>query len=110
MIHHRAVGKYFDGSTDFSPRNIEDGVNWGGYSDPRYDEMAEQFLNDDTIEGSRARVYEMQEFVAKELPYVVLFSPQLVDAYRPTKLKYPYTNALGGLEAITGLHRTVQIE
>lgn len=94
----------------FHTRNIEDGVNWGGYSDPRYDELSEQFLNDDTIEGSRNRVFEMQEFVAKDLPYVVLFSPQLVDAFRTSKLQYPYTNALGGLEFVNGLHRTVQIE
>lgn len=94
----------------FHTRNIDEGVNWGGYSDPVYDQMAEEFLNDDTIEGSRTRVLKMQEFVAEDLPYVVLFSPQLVDAYRPTKLKFPYTNALGGIEFINGLHRTVQID
>ena len=94
----------------FGSRNIDDGVNWGGYSNPKFDRIAEKFLGDDTIAGSRLRVMEMQELVAEDLPYVVLFTPELVDAYRPTKLKYPYTDALGGIEAVNGLHRTVLIE
>ena len=94
----------------FHSRNIEDGVNWGGYSNPKFDALAKQFLNDDTIEASRTRVLEMQEFLAEDLPYVVLFTPELIDAYRPTKLRFPYTNALGGIEFINGLHRTVQID
>lgn len=94
----------------FHSRNIDDGVNWGGYSNAKYDQLAEQFLNDDTIEGSRTRIFQMQEFVAEDLPYVVLFTPELVDAYRPTKLRFPYTNALGGIEFINGMHRTVLID
>ena len=49
----------------------------------------------------------MQEFLADDLPYVVLFTTPLVEAYRSDHLQYPYTETLGGLQNQGGLTTTV---
>ncbi|MCH9009699.1 MAG: ABC transporter substrate-binding protein [Chloroflexi bacterium] len=85
-------------------------VNWGGYSNPQFDVLAEALLEEQTIEGARAKVFEMQEFIAEDLPYVTLFSPPMIDAYRSTKLNFPYTESLGGIQFWNGLHKSVRIE
>ena len=94
----------------FNTRNIENGVNWGGYSDPRYDQLSNEFLEADTVDSAREKVYELQRLVSEELPYVVLFAPQLVDIYRSSNVEFPYTESLGGIESWNGLQRTVLIE
>ena len=94
----------------FHSGNAEFGLNWGGYSNAAYDELALGLLTEDSLLGARETIYELQEFVADELPYVVLFSPPALDAYRAGKLQFPYTNALGGLQFVGGLQQEVLID
>ncbi|MGH2544605.1 MAG: ABC transporter substrate-binding protein, partial [Ardenticatenaceae bacterium] len=58
------------------------GLNWGGYSNPTFDQLSEDLLSEDTAEGARSKIFELQDLIAEELPYVVLFSPPISEAYR----------------------------
>ena len=52
----------------------------------------------------------MQALLANDLPYVTLFSPQTVDVYRPSKVRFPYTETVGGIQFSNGLLTVVEIE
>ena len=52
----------------------------------------------------------MQEFLADELPYVVLFTTPIVETYRNDRIEFPYTESLGGLQNSAGLTTIVQIK
>jgi len=96
--------------TYFHSDNAEFGLNWGGYSNPTYDELALELLTEGSLLGARDTIFKLQDFVAEELPYVVLFSPPALDAFRAGKVQFPYTNVLGGLQFVGGLQQKVLID
>ena len=52
----------------------------------------------------------MQEFLADDLPYVVLFTTPLLETYRSDRLIFPYTKTLGGLQSTSGMTSSVVIK
>ena len=94
----------------FHTESLEDGFNWGAYSNPQFDELADQLLGETEIEGALDRVQEMQQVISEDLPYLTLFSPPMVDVYRPSKVRFPYTSTVGGLQFSNGLQTVVEIE
>ena len=89
---------------------IGGGYNWGGYANGQFDELSLGLLSETTIEGARDKVFQLQEFLAEELPYVPLFTTPKLDAYRPSRVEFPYTSVLGGLEQQGGMQQTVVIK
>ena len=94
----------------FHSANAEGGFNWGGYSNPEYDRLAQSFQTQTGLDDARNMIFKMQEFLADDLPYATLFSTPMADAYRFTKLKFPYTSVLGGVQFVNGLQQEVRIE
>ena len=97
----------------FASRNAPDaegGNNWGGYSNSQFDELALGLLSETTVEGARDKVFKLQEFLAEELPYVTLFTTPKLDAYRPARVEFPYTEVLGGIEQASGMQQAVLIK
>ena len=95
----------------FHSRHAEgDGLNRGGYSNPEFDALAEQLLSETDLNAARDQVFKMQEFLADDLPYVVLFTTPLLESYRSDRLTYPYTNTLGGLQSTNGMASAVVIK
>ena len=45
----------------------------------------------------------MQEFLAEDLPWVVLFTTPIVETFRSERIEFPYTDYLGGLQEVGGL-------
>ena len=88
----------------FHSRHAEgDGLNRGGYSNPEFDALAEQLLIETDLDAARDQVFKMQEFLADDLPYVVLFTTPLLESYRSDRLTFPYTGTLGGLQSTNGI-------
>ena len=87
-----------------------EGHNAGGYNNPEFDRLADQLLAETEVETARQQVFEMQAFLADDLPYVVLFDTPLVEAYRSDRIAYPYTDSLGGLQNASGLTTLVQFK
>ncbi len=97
----------------FSGRNAPEasgGYNLGGYMNDEFDELALGLLSETTIEGARDKVFRMQAFLAEDLPYVTLFTTPKLDAYRPSRLEFPYTDVLGGIEQQGGMQQAVHVK
>ena len=95
----------------FHSRHAEgDGLNRGGYSNPEFDALAEQLLIETNLDAARDQVFKMQEFLADDLPYVVLFTTPLLESYRSDRLTFPYTGTLGGLQSTNGMTSAVVIK
>ena len=95
----------------FHSRHAEgDGLNRGGYSNPEFDALAEQLLIETDLNAARDQVFKMQEFLADDLPYVVLFTTPLLESYRSDRLTFPYTGTLGGLQSTNGMTSAVVIK
>jgi peptide/nickel transport system substrate-binding protein len=84
--------------------------NAGGYSNPEFDKLADGLLAETDLEEARQKVFQMQEFLAEDLPYVVLFNTPILEAYRSDRLGFPYIETLGGLQNAAGLTTTVHMK
>ena len=90
-----------------SRHGVADDLNRGLYANPEFDALADGLLAETDLEEARRKVFKMQEFLADDLPYVVLFTTPLVEAYRNDRLEYPYTQVLGGIQNQNGLTTSV---
>ena len=80
-----------------------EGHNPGGYSKPEFDRLADELLAETDLEAARQQVFEMQAFLAVDLPYVVLFDTPVVETYRSERIEFPYTETWGGLQSASGM-------
>ena len=80
-----------------------EGYNPGGYSNPEFDQLADQLLSETDLEAARSQVFDMQEFLAQELPYVVLFDTPIVETYRSERIEFPFTESWGGIQSSAGM-------
>ena len=88
----------------FHSRNSQlEGHNPGGYNNPEYDRLADQLLSETDLEAARQQVFEMQAFIAEDLPYVVLFDTPIVETYRSERIEFPYTETWGGIQSASGM-------
>ena len=95
----------------FHSRNaLGEGLNRGGYSNPEFDKLADELLAETDLEAARRHVFKMQEFLADDLPYVVLFTTPVLEAYRDDRLEFPYTEVLSGIQDQNALTTTVLIK
>lgn len=87
----------------FHSRNAELGdFNAGGYSNAEFDKLADELLAESDLDSARTKVFKMQEFLAEDLPYVVLFTTPVVETYRSDRIAFPYTQTLDGIQNVGG--------
>jgi len=96
---------YFFHSSQAAPG----GFNPQGYSNPDFDALAEAFLAEQDLTKAHDLAIQMQEFLAQDLPYVVLFYSPVYEAYRSDRVMYPYTETLDGLQALNGMPSYVKL-
>ena len=95
----------------FHSRHSElEGHNAGGYSNPEFDELADQLLAESDLETARQQVFDMQAFIAEDLPYVALFDTPIIESYRSEKIEFPYTETWGGLQSVSGMPTLVNFK
>ena len=87
-----------------------EGYNPGGYNNPEFDQLADQLLAETDLEAARQQVFEMQSFLAEDLPYVVLFDTPIVETYSSERLEFPYTETWGGLQSVAGMPSLVEFK
>ncbi len=87
-----------------------EGYNPGGYNNPEFDRLSDELLEETELEMARQQVFRMQEFLADELPYVVLFTTPIVETFRSDRIEFPFTDSLGGLQEAAGLPAIVHIK
>ncbi len=84
------------------------GNNSTGYASDEFDALCEAFESTSNLEDAKASAVEMQQLLAKDLPYVNLFYRQAIDLIR-TNVDLPYTNTLGGLPDVFGFQTDAQV-
>ena len=85
----------------------EGGFNTPGYCDEDFDAMAANFLSAQTLEEARKYVWEMDNKLAEDLPYMTLFTAPILEFYAKARVEYPFTEALDGLQNLNGLPDSV---
>jgi len=85
------------------------GFNAVGYNNPDFDKLADDFVKESDMEKARQKAFKLQEILADELPYIVLFDTPIIEAYRSDRVQYPYTKVLSGLQYVGALTSTVKM-
>jgi peptide/nickel transport system substrate-binding protein len=78
------------------------GFNVPGYSNPEFDALADEFARAKTLEEARDLIFQADAILAEDLPYVVLFTTPIIEAYRNT-IEFPFTSVLDGIQNFGGL-------
>jgi peptide/nickel transport system substrate-binding protein len=58
------------------------GLNYGGYSNPEYDELAAASLKELNPEQRQILLHQMQDILASDLPQIPLYHPRVLNLYR----------------------------
>jgi len=66
-----------------------------GYKSDTLKSQCDQFLGEPDLNKAQALAFQIQDTLATELPYIILFTNPIYDAYR--NVDYPYTDVLDGL-------------
>jgi ABC-type transport system substrate-binding protein len=71
------------------------GSNSPGYHSDRFDAASDAFEAATDLESAAALTMEMDQILAEELPYIVLFRTPIIEAYR-TGVQFPVETIMGG--------------
>ena len=77
--------------------------NPGGYNNPEFDQLADEMVAETDLQRAQDLVFQLQAFLADDLPYVTLFTTPIVETYRSDRIEFPYTENLGGLQNAAGM-------
>ncbi|WP_420613291.1 ABC transporter substrate-binding protein [Candidatus Spongiisocius sp.] len=99
------VADFFDSRADSATGG---GFNIPGYANPAFDEMADQLKAETDINEAAAIVRRMDAVLAQDVPYVILFTTPVLEAFRNT-LEFPSTTTLDGLQNFQALPGAVNL-
>ncbi|MGJ8455356.1 ABC transporter substrate-binding protein [Pseudothermotoga sp. U03pept] len=99
-----SLGYYPDHVSDFfhSKRAGVGDFNAAGYNNPEFDKLADEFLATADIETARELSFKLQEILAEDVPYVVIFDTPVTEAFRTDQVVFPYEKTLSGLQYVNG--------
>jgi peptide/nickel transport system substrate-binding protein len=84
------------------------GNNAPGFKSERFDQLADEFMSTRDREEAFDLVWQMEEILAEELPYVVLFDTPILEFYRSQSIAYPFERTLGGIQFVNGMPGLVE--
>ena len=87
---------------------LNGGDNAPGFHNEEYDALVEQFLSAQTEEEAYDIMWQMEQILATEKPYILLFDTGILEFYRQANIKFPFTQTLSGLQFLSGLQGSVQ--
>lgn len=85
---------------------LDNGNNSPGYSNPEFDELADAMSFVTSQNEAYDMVWQMEEMLAEDLPYIVLFDTPIIEFYNET-LHYPFTSTLSGIQYLAGMPAVV---
>lgn len=105
-----SITLYPDYLVDFfhSKRMGPGDFNTPGYNNPEFDKAADEFLAAASIEEARKLAFKLQEMLAEDLPYLILFTAPIYEAYRADQIVFPYEETLDGLQGVNALPAAVK--
>jgi len=72
------------------------GWNMSGYKNPDFDRISEESANALDREKRRKLIWEMQKMILRDVPYIPLYNPKLIEAVRTDKFS-GWVETLGGI-------------
>ena len=81
----------------------ENEFNTTNYANEDFEAGCDAFYDATDPEMAQGLIFELQEILATDLPYIYLFTTPIVDAYRNDTMAFPYTEVLGGLSGSYGM-------
>ena len=72
------------------------GWNMSGYRNPEFDKIADESSRTMDVDKRRALIWEMQKIIMRDLPYIPLYNPKLIEAVRHDSFT-GWVNMLGGI-------------
>jgi peptide/nickel transport system substrate-binding protein len=77
---------------------VLEGNNAGGYVNPEFDALALELLICQDFDECREIANNIQDILATEVPYVVLFDTGIIEAYNTSTIEMPFTEQLSGIQ------------
>jgi peptide/nickel transport system substrate-binding protein len=77
---------------------VLEGNNAGGYINPEFEAQAQSLLSCTEFDECTQIANRIQDILATELPYIVLFDTGIIEAYRTDTVQFPYSDQLSGLQ------------
>jgi ABC-type transport system substrate-binding protein len=79
------------------------------FANAEFDTLCDQFWAATTTEEAQPIVRQLQTILANDVPYTILFTTPVADAYRKDTVKYPTTELLNGLYGQNGMQTFVDV-
>ena len=86
---------------------LNGGNNRQGYHSDEFDALAERFDAARSEEEAYDIMWQMEEVVFRDKPYILLFDTGILEFYRQETIAFPFTQTLSGLQFLQGLQGLV---
>ncbi len=83
-------------------QNVPGGFNSPGYDNPQFEQLAREFIAQTDMNKAREYAFQLEKILEEDVPYVVIYSSNLMEAYRPDEVQFAYTHTLGGIQNVYG--------
>lgn len=77
-------------------------ANSTGYSDPEFGAHLATYEQATTLDEARSALWAMERDLAEDLPYMVLYHPDIVEVYRSDRVGFGESGVLGGIQRRLG--------
>lgn len=77
-------------------------ANSTGYSDVEFAAELAEYEQAGDLEVAKSALWQMERILAQDLPYLVLYHPEIAEAYRSDRLDFGIRNVLGGIQGRLG--------
>jgi ABC-type transport system substrate-binding protein len=73
------------------------GWNYGAYDSEEFDAVCNELFAETEMEAARELVFELQNILSEDLPYIYLFTTPMADAWNGSQIMFPFTDVPGGI-------------
>jgi ABC-type transport system substrate-binding protein len=77
-------------------------ANSTGYSAPDFDAELAAYQSAAAPDEAKSALWAMEQAVARDLPYLVLYHPEIIEAYRSDRVTFGEHGVLGGIQGRLG--------
>lgn len=87
----------------YRPLFASDGaMNNSGYASTTFDTQLAAYEGAYTLQEAKKHLWDMEKTLANDLPYLLLYTTEITEAYRSDRISYHITGNLGGIQARLG--------
>ncbi|MEX0864353.1 MAG: ABC transporter substrate-binding protein [Acidimicrobiia bacterium] len=83
----------------FAPNGVQNNT---GYNSGRFNQQLERFESSFSFESAREALWSMETILAEDLPYLLLYTSSITEAFRSDRVNFDIDSALGGLQGRLG--------